>query len=159
MDQISKIEPHKQVLKLNFDFNPIEICSWKKAIKLIVKGRAQAISKGVIRLLKYIKFPFRRSILDRPSRNAIFQRDNYHCQYCGSASNLTIDHVIPLSKGGGDTWDNLVTACLSCNNMKGNKDLQSSGLSIPRIPREPFNKVLLTIQQSNNEEWKQFLYC
>lgn len=158
MDQFKKIEPNKHVLKLNFDYNPIEVCSWKKAIKLIIKGRAHAIAKGVIRLLRYIQLPYGRIVEAKPSRNGILQRDGHRCQYCGSEFNLTIDHVIPLSKGGQDTWENLVTACLSCNNMKGSKDISSSGLVLHTKPRAPFNKMKMVIEQSNNDEWKQFLY-
>lgn len=158
MEQLNQIEPNKDVLKLNFDFNPIEICSWKKAVKLILKGRAHIITKGVIRLLRYISIPFSKLIIEKPCRNAILQRDNYTCQYCGSKSNLTIDHVIPTSKGGDNSWGNMVAACVSCNNKKGNMDLNKSGLVLKSTPKIPYNRILIIIQHANNEIWNQFVY-
>jgi 5-methylcytosine-specific restriction endonuclease McrA len=158
VDKLNEIEPYKQVLKLNFDYNPIEICSWKKAIKLILKGRAHIIAKGVIRLLKYINLPYSKIVMARPSRNAILQRDGYSCQYCGTKSNLTIDHVVPTSKGGENTWENMVAACMSCNNKKGDKDVDKSGLKLKSTPRIPYNRIFIIIKQAKNEEWNRFIY-
>jgi 5-methylcytosine-specific restriction endonuclease McrA len=73
----------------------------------------------------------------RPTRQAIFRRDNHTCQYCGSKQNLTLDHVHPRSRGGKDTWENLVTACVTCNNRKGDRRADELGMSLARTPKPP----------------------
>lgn len=158
-----QIEPYKPVLCLNSDYNPIHITSWRRARILLFKRKAQLLSKGVIRLLNYIRLPFSRLMANKPTRKAVFKRDNYQCQYCGyeggtDSKKLTIDHIHPQSLGGEDSWENWTTACLSCNLKKGNKSLKEAGMSLRTPAIAPFNKITLIINKSNNSDWKQYLY-
>lgn len=112
---------------------------------------------SVIRLSKYIRIPFKRIVLTRKN---ILRRDNNQCQYCGSRKNpLTIDHVIPKSRGGGDSWENLVAACVNCNNKKGNQTPEEAGISLIRKPKKP-NHILFFRQYMGKVDtnWKPFLF-
>ena len=129
------VEPHSTILVLNSSYEPLHFTNWKRAIILLFKDKAKLISKRVIRLVNYVRLPFIRLGEMFPSRHLIYKRDNYECQYCGSKKDLTIDHVTPRSKGGDDTWTNLVTACSSCNVKKGSKTLKEAGLVLKSTPR------------------------
>jgi 5-methylcytosine-specific restriction endonuclease McrA len=153
-----KIPINTSVLVLNADYNPINICEGRRAIVLLIKRKAQFISDKVIRLLEYIRIPFTKIMSHKPSRNLIHKRDNHTCQYCGAKENLTIDHVIPASRNGGDDWCNLVSCCSSCNAKKGNKTPREAGMQLLKEPKAPFNKVYLTINSSNNPNWNQYVY-
>ncbi len=153
-----KIQVSGNVLVLNSDYNPINICNGRRAIVLLLKRKAQLISDKIIRLLEYIRIPFTKIMAHRPSRNMIHKRDNFQCQYCESKDNLTIDHILPSSRGGIDTWENLVCCCTSCNAKKGNKTPEEAGMKLIKEPRAPFNKVHLTIQSSNIQDWKTYVY-
>jgi 5-methylcytosine-specific restriction endonuclease McrA len=154
-----KIQISDSILVLNADYNPINLCNGKRAIVLLLKKKAQLISDKVIRLLEYIRIPFGKIMSHRPSRNLIHKRDNYQCQYCKSKDNLTIDHIIPSSKGGKNTWENLCSCCVSCNTKKGNRTPEEANMPLIRQPKPPFNKVHLTINSSNVNEWKEFIYA
>jgi 5-methylcytosine-specific restriction endonuclease McrA len=125
---------------------------------LLIKRKAQLISNKVIRLLEYIRIPFARIMSHKPSRNLIHKRDNYTCQYCKCKENLTVDHVIPASRGGGNDWSNLVSCCTLCNAKKGNRTPREAGMCLLREPKPPFNKVHLTINVSNVSDWKEYVY-
>ena len=115
-----------QVLVLNASYEPLNITTWRRAMVMMIKGKAESLEQDtsreirrgthlptVIRLRQYVHVPFRQLPLTR--RN-LFQRDHQTCQYCGSRDQpLSIDHVVPRSRGGSDTWENVTTACLSCN--------------------------------------------
>ncbi|HEY9854765.1 MAG TPA: HNH endonuclease, partial [Stenomitos sp.] len=73
----------------------------------------------------------------RPTRQAVFKRDKHMCQYCGSRGELTLDHIHPRSRGGEDTWENLVTACQKCNNRKGDRRPDEAGMVLNCVPRAP----------------------
>src|SRR5207249_4416187 len=122
-----------KVLILNQNYEPMSVCNVKKAIVLLYLGKAELIEAhngrlvrsvsaampfpSIVRLSVYIHIPYKKIIL---SRKNILRRDSHRCQYCGSGDrSLTVDHVIPKSKLGEDTWENLVTACVECNNRKG----------------------------------------
>jgi 5-methylcytosine-specific restriction endonuclease McrA len=137
------------VLVLNSDYTPINITSFKRGFTLLYKGKAEVIKTSndiiysnsqivyrplIIRLLSYVKYKFRRL---RVNRHRIMRRDNHSCVYCGSKKNLTIDHIVPKSKGGMNTWSNLVTCCSPCNLKKGDKLLHESGLKMISVPSEP----------------------
>jgi 5-methylcytosine-specific restriction endonuclease McrA len=156
--EITKITPHSTVLVLNSSYEPLNFTNWKRAVVLLLKNKAQVLSQRVIRLLNYVKLPLSKMIETKPSKAMIYKRDDNKCQYCGSTRSLTIDHVIPKSKGGGDTWDNLVVACCSCNAKKGDKLLEQSGMKLLRQPKQPYNKVLFTLNKSNVKEWKEYSY-
>src|SRR4029079_9774902 len=118
-----------RVLVLNATYEPINVCTVRRAVVLLLKDKAELLEQGawrlhsehathprpvVIRLVAYVKVPrdtHRRKI----TRRAVFARDSWTCQYCGSRSNLTVDHVIPRSKGGSAEWDNIVACCAPCN--------------------------------------------
>ncbi len=153
-----KIPINNSVLVLNSDYSPINICDGRRAIVLLLKQKAHMITEKVIRLLDYIRIPFAKIMSHKPSRNLIHKRDNYTCQYCGAKEHLTIDHIIPSSRGGGNDWCNLVSCCISCNTKKGNHTPREVGMYLLREPKPPFNKVHLTINASNVSEWKEFVY-
>jgi len=154
-----KIPINTSVLVLNADYNPINICEGRRAIVLLLKRKAQFISDKVIRLLEYIRIPFTKIMSHKPSRNLIHKRDGYKCSYCNSTENLTVDHVIPKSRNGGDDWYNLVSCCSSCNAKKGNRTPEEANMPLIRQPKPPFSKVHLTINTSNVNEWKEFIYA
>lgn len=141
------------VLVLNASFEPLHVTSVRRAMTLIFKGVASAEENvpdhfvhshkrrtptpTVIRLQEYRCVPRGTRAI---SRKNILIRDGYTCQYCGKqmvSNELTLDHIIPRSKGGGSVWENLVAACYPCNNRKGSKSLEESGMVLARQPR-PF---------------------
>lgn len=94
-----KLTPFKDVLLLNSDFNPISIIKWKRAVVLLLKEKVKFISSRVVRLVSYVRIPYEKLLSVRPSKNLIKKIGNYTCAYCGSIQNLTVDHMIPLSRG------------------------------------------------------------
>lgn len=157
MDHL-KIEPNQTVLVLNASYMPAHFISWKRAIVLLLKEKAQLISGRVIRLLKYINVPAAKFMNERPPRALIYKRDGNKCQYCGSTKNLTIDHIHPKSKGGEDTWSNLVVACNSCNTQKSDKLLENTSLKLIRKPRVPVNKTMVQLANTNIVEWQEYVF-
>ena len=95
---------------------------------------------------------------NRPTRSQIYKRDKNSCQYCGATTKLTIDHVIPRSKGGQDTWENLVVACSSCNVKKSDKLLEQTKLKLRKQPRAPYSTVAIDLAESNVPEWREYSY-
>ena len=152
------IQPNTTVLVLNSSYEPINITNWKRAIVLLLKEKAQVLSNRVIRLLNYVKIPLSKIISHKPSRSMIYSRDNHTCQYCGATSRLTIDHVVPRCRGGGDTWENLVVACSSCNTKKGNTLLEQTGMKLIRQPRAPHNKMQFALNKCNIPEWEAYAF-
>jgi hypothetical protein len=152
------IKPNTTVLVLNSSYEPINLASGRRAIVLLLKQKAQQLSAHVIRLLNYVKIPFSKMASHKPSKNAIYRRDGHRCQYCGETKHLTIDHVIPKSKGGGDTWLNLVACCSSCNTKKGNKYLEQTGMKLLKQPKAPTNKIQFSLWETKNVEWQQYAY-
>lgn len=150
--------PEINVLVLNFDYTPLNIVQGRRAIILLLKERAQRISERVIRLRSYISLPLSRTAREKPTKAAIYRRDNNTCQYCGSTRNLTIDHVIPRCKGGGDQWENVALACSACNTRKGSKTPEQVGLKLRRKPRPPLPKVVEIVQRTTDPEWSQYAY-
>jgi 5-methylcytosine-specific restriction endonuclease McrA len=147
------------VLVLNATFEPINVCTVRRAVVLLLKEKAEVIEHSewelhsasrtlprpmVIRLVTYVRIPrdtHRRKI----TRRAVFARDNWTCQYCGSRSNLTVDHVVPRSKGGGSSWDNIVASCAPCNRRKGSALPRQVGMSLQRQPRTPSPHVFIHV--------------
>jgi 5-methylcytosine-specific restriction endonuclease McrA len=152
------IEPNKTILVLNASYEPINFTNWKRAVILLLKEKAQRLSARVIRLVNYVKLPIEKIMANKPSRHMVYSRDNHQCQYCGSIKNLTIDHVMPRSRGGSNSWTNLVTACMPCNTHKGDKTPEEWGKPLYTKPKAPFNKLELGIKKSNVEEWKEYIY-
>jgi len=138
-----------KVLVLNFDYTPLNVTSLKRGFVLVDKGKAEIVKADenpiitsyknyvrpiIIRLLKFINF---RNRGFRVNRNRIFRRDNHECVYCGSKKDLTIDHVIPRSRGGRNTWTNLVACCQKCNLKKGDKTPEEARMHLRVKPYEP----------------------
>lgn len=158
MENFRQIKLNSSVLVLNSDFNPINIANAKKAIKLLLKNKAEFISEKVIRLVNFIYIPMSRLVNTRPSRKSIHVRDGHKCVYCGQKENLTVDHIIPSSRGGGNDFSNLVCCCVACNSKKGNRTPEEANMKLLRKPIAPFNKVHLIINTSNNPDWKIYVY-
>jgi len=113
----------------------------------------------VILLMIYDKFPPREV---KFTRRNIYKRDKNTCQYCGRTfrpEELNIDHVVPLSRGGKDTWENVVCSCISCNLRKGNKTLKEAGMRLIRKPKKPEWRTFIKENLANikEESWKSFL--
>lgn len=163
---------HRAVLVLNANFEPINVCSTRRAINLILSGKAQLIMNGrgelktvsrtfpapsVIRLEAMIRRPRLRV---RLTKREILRRDNFTCQYCGlRASVLTIDHIVPRRLGGTHSWENLVAACPACNHRKGGRTLEQSQMYLLSPPCEPPSSAsyLFGRHLSDNLEWGQFI--
>jgi len=122
----------------------------------LVNADLEIYKPSVIRVFSYIKKPFQKVPLTRYN---IFKRDNYECVYCGQSDKkqLTLDHVYPRSKGGPNTWSNLVTACKKCNGEKDNLTLEEYGKTIPK-PHKPHYLMLMKKINHIYEEWKPFLF-
>lgn len=112
---------------------------------------------SVIKLLTYIRIPFNDVEL---SRKNIIKRDGNKCQYCGKKNvEMTIDHIIPKSRGGEDTWENLIAACVRCNNRKGNRTPEEAQMPLLSKPFKPNHLLFLKQNYGNIEEnWRPFLY-
>ncbi len=167
---------HKPVLVLNASFEPINICAARRAVVLVLKGVASAeeISQShihsarnslpvpsVIRLLEYRRIPHQTRAL---SRKNILMRDRYSCQYCHRtlpSSELTLDHVIPRSRAGETTWENLVTCCHPCNNRKGSRTPDEANMKLARVPR-PFSlhtsRHLMRLLAKGDDRWQKYLF-
>ncbi|MFC4870162.1 HNH endonuclease [Negadavirga shengliensis] len=161
----------KKVLVLNLDHSPVGIVTVQKAIVLTILDKATSLAHfeylrirtvnreffypAVIRLYEYKNIPYKGVMLNR---NNLFKRDNHTCQYCGSAKNLTIDHVLPRSKGGKTCWRNLVTACHRCNTMKGDKTPEEVGMRLNTLPFRPTLSYFLSeYAEQHAVEWLPFL--
>jgi len=149
------------------------VCTVKKAIILVLLGKAEltadnekkqlrSISRSfpwptVIRLNSYIKLPYKKIILTRKN---ILKRDKHKCGYCGRGDiPLTIDHIIPKAKGGKDDWDNLIAACMPCNNKKGDRTPKEANMPLRIKPYKP-NYIMFITNTANrlDESWKPFLF-
>ena len=152
------IQPNTTILVLNSSFEPLNLTSWKRAIVLLLKEKAQVLSNRVIRLLNYVRIPLSKIVSQTPSRAMIYKRDVCTCQYCGAKNKLTIDHVVPRCRGGDDSWENLVVACSSCNTKKGDKMLEQTGMKLARKPRAPYNKMQFILTNTTINEWKDYIF-
>ena len=160
------------VLVLNANFEPIHVCTTRRAIGLILNGKASLVLNGrgeiktisriyprpsIIRLEKMIRRP-RPTI--RLSKREILRRDEYTCQYCGLHTiHLTIDHVIPRRLGGRHTWENLVAACPNCNHHKGGRTIEQAQMRLLRPPSEPPSSAhyLFSRHIHDNQDWLPFI--
>jgi len=162
----------QQVLVLNQNYEPLSVCTVRRALVLIFRGKAHAVEilnevirsvyeefpvPSVVRLERYIHAPRRRVVL---SKRNIFRRDNYQCQYCGAKDDkLTIDHVVPRKFGGQATWENLVCACVACNNKKGEHRPEQVELQLRRRPKRPNNvSFIRNFIGVNDHRWKPYLF-
>ena len=110
---------------------------------------------AVIRLFRYINLPYRGVVLTRQN---VFKRDKFACQYCGAGKSLTLDHIIPRSKGGKTSWSNLVTACQPCNTRKGDRTPDQANLKLQSKPQKPTYMMFLRDHAGGmRKEWQPFL--
>jgi 5-methylcytosine-specific restriction endonuclease McrA len=164
------------VLVLNATFEPINVTAVRRAMVLMIKGVAQAEEinhtkvhsasrtlqvPSVIRLLAYRHIPQQTRAL---SRKNILLRDRNTCQFCARmlpASELTLDHVVPRSRGGRSSWENLVACCYKCNNSKGDRTPEEAGFALQRRPR-PFtlhtSRQLMRLIGHKDEKWRKYLF-
>lgn len=147
------------VLVLNATYEPLNVTSLWRACSLILSRKAEVLEADpareirspsttlphpiVIRLVSYVRVPHFTS--RRITRRALFARDTHTCQYCGSRTRLTLDHVVPRSRGGGSSWDNVVTACAPCNLRKSDRLPHEAGMPLRRLPRAPHPDLYLTL--------------
>jgi len=163
---------NEPVLVLNANYEPINVCSTRRAVGLMMAGKAELLLNGrgeirtgsaayprpsIVRLSYMVHRPHPRVKL---TKREIFRRDMHTCQYCGQRpSVLTIDHIVPRHRGGHHSWENLVTACPLCNRRKGGRTPHEAGMAL-RVPaREPrasaeylFGRII-----ENRDEWAQYL--
>ena len=161
-----------RVLVLNATFEPINVCTVRRATVLLLKEKAELLEQGaydlhwatgsvprpvVIRLVTYVRVP-RDTHKRKITRRAVFARDGWKCQYCGSRTSLTVDHVIPRSKGGGSSWENIVAACAPCNRRKGDRLPHQISMH-PRIkPRVPNPQIFIQLASPTiPATWRQYL--
>lgn len=124
----------KTILVLNATYEPLHQTSGKRAVVLVLKEKAHVVSSRTIRLKNYVRVPQAKMVAGKPTRTLILKRDGHTCQYCDySGPNLTIDHVTPKSRGGQDTWQNLVTCCHDCNNCKDNRTPEEWAVALKRV--------------------------
>jgi 5-methylcytosine-specific restriction endonuclease McrA len=153
------------ILVLNSDYTPLNITTFKRAIVLVVKGKAEIVKDDVgvvrtenitytkpliIRLFKYITHKMKKI---RVNRQRLYKRDNNECAYCGSKKELTIDHILPKSRGGKNSWSNLITCCLSCNLKKGDKTPEEAKMPLLFTPKIP---SFLSNDSSIKKIWEDF---
>ncbi|MQC26327.1 MAG: HNH endonuclease [Chloroflexi bacterium] len=165
----SLLEP---VLVLNANFEPMNVCTIRRAMGLIFSDKASMLVNGrgevhtsstsfpapsVIRLDRMIKRPRPQIKLNKQE---VFRRDRHTCQYCGSADGeLTLDHVVPRHLGGSHSWDNLVTACRTCNHKKGGRTVENAGMQPRNRPSAPSAsaKYIFGRYLSNNQGWDTYI--
>ncbi len=160
-----------QVLVLNSSFEPLNVCSVRRAHVLVFKGKAEVVEAierplrsasgrfpwpHVIRLLAYVRVP--RAVQRRISRRALFARDGWRCQYCGSTGRLTLDHVVPRSRGGDSVWENVVASCAPCNLRKGDRLPDEVSMHPQVKPRPPAPALFITLAASHiPDRWHPYL--
>lgn len=158
------------VLVLNYDYTPLNVTSWTRGFTLVYTGKAEIVKSDqdpimsgyksyvrplIIRLLNYIRYHIKTL---KVNRNRIFKRDNHQCVYCGSKKDLTLDHVIPKSRGGKNDWFNLVASCSKCNLKKADRTPEEAKMKMIHKPYAPTvineNKLLHNVW---NEYQKSFI--
>jgi 5-methylcytosine-specific restriction endonuclease McrA len=166
----------EKTLLLNITYEPLRVITWQKAITLLTLGKVEVIEEyeheirsvtfsiklpAVVRLLRLVKW---REEPVKFSRRNIYARDQGQCQYCGrklTRQEITYDHVIPKSQGGGTSWQNVVTCCLKCNGKKGGRTPEQAGMKLRKIPKRPKWNMALRLTIGLNQapaSWRDYLY-
>lgn len=162
----------ERVLVLNASYEPLNVCSLRRAHVLVWKGKAEILESHdkplrsactsfrrphVIRLVTYVRVP--RGVTRRISRRVLFARDGWACMYCGTGGNrLTLDHVVPRSRGGTSVWENVVTSCAPCNHRKGDRLLEETGMSLRKHPRPPTPVLFIRLTAEHiPDTWRRYL--
>jgi 5-methylcytosine-specific restriction endonuclease McrA len=160
------------VLVLNQDYRALTITSVQRAIVLVLLQKAELVEAedgrfvrspsmhvpwpSIVRLKAFVRVPYKRIMLTRKN---VMRRDRGRCQYCGSRDRLTIDHVLPKSRGGKDTWENLVAACVPCNNRKGDRTPEEAGYELARKPFRPsYVMYIRDFVGTMDDTWKPYLF-
>ena len=159
------------VLVLNLNYVPVNVSTVRRAVVLLVKGKAELLENhrgqlhtvdriidapSIIRLAYLVKRPF---LPRKLSKKEVFLRDRYTCQYCAKKSqDLTLDHVVPRRQHGQHTWDNVVTACTRCNLRKAGRTPAEANMKLAKIPKAPDpNPYLILQNRVILEEWQPYL--
>ena len=160
------------VLVLNQNYEPLNICRVRRAIVLLFRGKAEVLENGrgnlnsiddvfdipsVIRLVYFIRRPWQKR---KFTKLEVFNRDQYVCQYCGRESKeLTLDHVMPRRRGGGHSWENVVSACIPCNRRKAGRTPEQAGMKLIHHPAPPHNNIPYVPFQHLRvrTEWQKYL--
>jgi 5-methylcytosine-specific restriction endonuclease McrA len=159
-----------RVLVLNATYQPLNVVSVRRAVVLLLKQKAEVLEQdggslrsekmimpipAVIRLSYFVKVPYREAI--PLTRRTVFARDDHTCQYCGARAE-SIDHIIPRSRGGTHTWENVVAACRRCNSRKENRLLEEAGLKMLRQPGVPHQNLRIIGAASEvHPSWSNYL--
>jgi len=163
---------NRQVLVLNQNYEPLQICNVKRAMIMLLLQKAEMVESDgavlhsvnrsfplptVVRVKRYISYRGYEVVL---SRKNIMRRDEFRCQYCGSTDGqLTLDHVVPKRRGGGDTWENLVAACIRCNNVKGDRTPEQAKMPLLKQPKKPHYVQFLQQHIGDPlQTWKPYIY-
>jgi 5-methylcytosine-specific restriction endonuclease McrA len=157
-------------LLLNASFEPLCVVSTRRAVVLVLKDKAEIVARNgaefrserrsvpvpsVIRLVHFVRVPFRTRV--PLSRRAVFARDGHRCQYCHRTAE-NIDHVVPRSRGGTHSWENVVASCRACNARKEDRLLAEVGLSLRHLPAAPRATLwLLATLGSLDPAWTPYL--
>jgi 5-methylcytosine-specific restriction endonuclease McrA len=166
-----------ETLLLNTDYTPIRIIPWTRAVCLWFSDKVEVVEEyddfdlksinftikcpAVVRLLKYVSHATRRV---KFSRVNVFSRDNFTCQYCQAqpgTQELTYDHVTPRAQGGVTVWENIVTACLSCNALKRNRTPEEAGMKLLKVPKKPEDRQFYQFSlhlPKTPDAWRSYLY-
>ncbi len=159
------------VLVLNQNYQPLNVCNVRRAFSLLGRGKAETLEAtgrflhsaslafpepSVIRLVYMVKRPFQQR---RLSRKEVFIRDRHRCQYCSKhMRKLTLDHVIPRSRGGPHSWENVVSACSDCNHKKAGRTPKEANMRLLRKPRTPRpNPYAFVLHAEIHDTWRPFL--
>lgn len=164
---------NRSVLMLNQNYEPLTVCSARRALVLLFQGKAEMIEKAdglkihtvrtyyslpsVVRLWRYRRVPYRRIMLTRKN---IITRDGHRCQYCGTSKGpMTVDHLLPRTQGGKDTWENMVCACTKCNNRKSDRTPERAGMSLLRKPTRPSHITFIQRHAGDRDSrWRPYLF-
>lgn len=168
-----------RTLVLNAGYEPMQLISWQRALCLVLANKAEIVAQydsvvrsvsrtmqlpSVVRLLRYVQTVSRLGFV-RCSRKNVLLRDRYQCQYCSikcRAAAITIDHIVPRSRGGKTTWTNVVAACNQCNRRKGSRSPEAAGLSLIRQPKRPsWREMINDVEQyslhDDRQDWMPYL--
>jgi 5-methylcytosine-specific restriction endonuclease McrA len=159
----------RRTLLLNATFEPLCVVSLRRAVVLVLKGKAEIVARDVaelhsarmnvpcptvIRLVHFVRVPYRSRV--PLSRRAVFARDEHRCQYCSRPAE-NIDHVIPRSRGGEHVWENVVASCRPCNARKENRYLHETDLRLRRLPVAPHSSWVVTSGGPIDPAWQPYL--
>jgi len=169
--QVALNDPAQRTLVLNAGYEPLSVVSYRRALVLVMNGRAHILETDqahpvrtvvgefqrptVVVLSRYVRMPHTRSV--PVSRRGVLRRDSNRCAYCGHNA-TTIDHVVPRSRGGQESWENLVACCLKCNNIKGDRTPQEMGWQLHTTPKAPYGSAWLVRGiERPQPHWEEYL--